>query len=218
MNEMFVQYILKVFLEELIITFVFHVAALLKYVQISFGNADFFRSKHFKVAEIPFHSTTQYHLSIHENLNKSGYLLLMKGAPEKIFDLCSTILINGEEMEISKKLRKKFTKTYTHFCTMGERVFGFCEFHLPPEKFPYGFPFDTEDANFPIKDFCFLGLISLVDPPRPGKILHRAWKDNSSRGLLDFYVRSPKNDHLYMTSFDALTLGWQKLLVCKGTK
>ena len=51
---------------------------------------------------------------------------------------------------------------------MGERVFGFCELRLPPSRFPYGFPFDTDDINFPISDLCFLGMISLVDPPRPG--------------------------------------------------
>jgi sodium/potassium-transporting ATPase subunit alpha len=51
---------------------------------------------------------------------------------------------------------------------MGERVFGFCELRLPPDQFPYGFPFDTDDINFPIWELCFLGMISLVDPPRPG--------------------------------------------------
>jgi sodium/potassium-transporting ATPase subunit alpha len=65
-------------------------------------------------------------------------------------------------------MKRKFVKNYTNFCQMGERVFGFCERRLPASQFPYGFPFDTDDINFPIRDLCFLGMISLVDPLRPG--------------------------------------------------
>ena len=53
-------------------------SALLKYVQISFGSSEEFRTRYPKVAEVPFHPTNKYHLSIHENEDKSGYLLLMK--------------------------------------------------------------------------------------------------------------------------------------------
>jgi sodium/potassium-transporting ATPase subunit alpha len=63
-------------------------------------------------------------------------------------------------------MKRKFVKNYTNFCQIGERVFGFCELRLPPSQFPYGFPFDTDDINFPVKNLCFLGMISLVDPPR----------------------------------------------------
>jgi sodium/potassium-transporting ATPase subunit alpha len=68
------------------------------------------------VAEIPFHPTNKYHLSIHENEDKSGYMLLMKGAPETIFNHCSTILYRGEQLRITTKLKRKFIKNYTNFC------------------------------------------------------------------------------------------------------
>lgn len=37
--------------------------------------------------------------------------------------------------------------------------------NLPP-TFPKGFKFDTEEINFPMEDLCFVGLISMIDPPR----------------------------------------------------
>jgi sodium/potassium-transporting ATPase subunit alpha len=49
---------------------------------------------------------------------------------------------------------------------MGERVLGFCDYLLPEEKFPYPTKFDTENPNFPQEGLRFVGLISLIDPPR----------------------------------------------------
>jgi len=87
--------------------------ALLKYVQITFGNAEEFRKRHLKVAEIPFHPSNKYHLSIHENESKTGYLLLMKGAPETIFDLCSTVLIHGSQVPVNRcQFHQHFTSAY----------------------------------------------------------------------------------------------------------
>jgi sodium/potassium-transporting ATPase subunit alpha len=37
---------------------------------------------------------------------------------------------------------------------------------LPQDQFPLGFPFDSEEINFPLENLCFVGLISLIDPPR----------------------------------------------------
>merc|ERR1719215_2485706 len=49
---------------------------------------------------------------------------------------------------------------------LGERVLGFCDFYLDEEKFPSGFPFDGEDVNFPLEGLRFVGLMSMIDPPR----------------------------------------------------
>ena len=43
---------------------------------------------------------------------------------------------------------------------------GFCHLMLPDEQFPEGFQFDTDDVNFPVDNLCFVGLISMIDPPR----------------------------------------------------
>lgn len=37
---------------------------------------------------------------------------------------------------------------------------------LPSDKFPLGFKFDSDDPNFPITGLRFVGLMSMIDPPR----------------------------------------------------
>lgn len=42
----------------------------------------------------------------------------------------------------------------------------FAHLELDPKQFPKGYDFDTDKINFPISDLCFVGLMSLIDPPR----------------------------------------------------
>lgn len=37
---------------------------------------------------------------------------------------------------------------------------------LPSDKFPLGFKFDGDDPNFPLSGMRFVGLMSMIDPPR----------------------------------------------------
>ena len=43
---------------------------------------------------------------------------------------------------------------------------GFCDYFLPAEQFPAGYPFDGDDENFPLTGLRFVGLMSMIDPPR----------------------------------------------------
>jgi len=63
----------------------------------------------------------------------------------------------------------------------GERIFGFCELRLDNNEYPDNFNFklikpndksenENEVPNFQLKNMRFLGLISLLDPPRPGQL------------------------------------------------
>ncbi|KHJ76661.1 haloacid dehalogenase-like hydrolase, partial [Oesophagostomum dentatum] len=140
--------------------------ALLKFTELTIGNIAGFREKSPKIAEIPFNSTNKYQVSIHEVPNSEAYLLVMKGAPERILDVCSTILLNGKEEQLDEKLRADFNSAYLELGGMGERVLGFCDFTLPVEKYPKGYEFDTEKVNFPLKGLRFVGLMSMIDPPR----------------------------------------------------
>ncbi|ULT89873.1 hypothetical protein L3Y34_008347 [Caenorhabditis briggsae] len=138
--------------------------ALLKFTELTQGNVIAVREKNPKIAEIPFNSTNKYQVSVHDN--GDHYLLVMKGAPERILDVCSTIFLNGKEVELTDKLRDDFNTAYLELGGMGERVLGFCDFILPADKFPKGFKFDVEEVNFPLKNLRFVGLMSMIDPPR----------------------------------------------------
>src|SRR6218665_423283 len=90
----------------------------------------------------------------------------MKGAPERILERCSTILINGEEKEMDDEWRDAFNTAYNELGGLGERVLGFCDYLLPTDQFPTGYPFVPEEENFPLTGLRFVGLMSMIDPPR----------------------------------------------------
>nr|XP_025036570.1 sodium/potassium-transporting ATPase subunit alpha-2 [Pelodiscus sinensis] len=142
-------------------------SALLKCIQLSCGSVKKMRDKNPKVTEIPFNSTNKYQLSIHEREdNPEGYMLVMKGAPERILDRCSTILAQGQELPLEEEMRDAFQNAYLELGGLGERVLGFCHLYLPQDKFPRGFKFDADEINFPTTNLCFVGLMSMIDPPR----------------------------------------------------
>jgi sodium/potassium-transporting ATPase subunit alpha len=82
--------------------------------------------------------------------------------------LCNTIQIDNQEQELSEEWKTKFEDVYTKLGNFGERVLGFCDCLLPLDKFPSENPvFDTEHPEeFLALGFRFVGLISLVDPPK----------------------------------------------------
>nr|CAH1755607.1 Na,K-ATPase alpha 1B [Oncopeltus fasciatus] len=143
-------------------------AALLKCMELALGDIVSIRNRNKKVCEIPFNSTNKYQVSIHEteDPNDSRYLMVMKGAPERILDRCSTIFIGGKEKLLDEEMKEAFNNAYLELGGLGERVLGFCDLLLPSDKFPLGFDFDSEDPNFPLTGMRFVGLISMIDPPR----------------------------------------------------
>lgn len=137
-------------------------SALLKYVELAIGNVPKFRKRHPKVCEIPFNSTNKYQVSIHELHTKVEgeedlpenetekdfhHVLVMKGAPERILDRCSTILLDGEEKELDEKMKEAFNQAYLDLGGLGERVLGFCQKLMPAEEFPKGFEFEAEEVS-----------------------------------------------------------------------
>jgi sodium/potassium-transporting ATPase subunit alpha len=108
----------------------------------------------------------------------------MKGAPERILERCSSIYIDGTDIELNDCKRNQsflfsiivkfcfldwkaaFNRAYLELGGLGERVLGFCDLRLPVGEFPRGFAFDSDEVNFPVVNLRFLGLMSMIDPPR----------------------------------------------------
>ena len=146
-------------------------AALLKCCELANPDIIGYRQKRPKVCEIPFNSTNKYQVSIHmrddlDDLDVPCHLLVMKGAPERILDRCSTILINGEEKPLDDEMKEAFNCAYLELGGLGERVLGFCDLVLDKEQYPKGYQFDQDEVNFPLEKMRFVGLMSLIDPPR----------------------------------------------------
>jgi len=67
-----------------------------------------------------------HQLSVHETDEgtDSHYLLVMKGAPERILDRCSNILIQGKEQPMDEEMKEAFQNAYLELGGLGERVLG----------------------------------------------------------------------------------------------
>jgi len=144
-------------------------AAILKCTELTHGGVLAYRAKNKKVCEIPFNSTNKFQVSVHENGDDPSdkrYFLVMKGAPERILDRCSTIVVDGTERPLNDEWKDAFNTAYMSLGGLGERVLGFCDFTLPADKYPRGYPFDADEANFPLEGLRFVGLMSMIDPPR----------------------------------------------------
>lgn len=65
-------------------------------------------------------------LSVHETEDESDsrYLLVMKGAPERILERCSTIMMQGKEQPMDEEMKEAFQNAYLELGGLGERVLG----------------------------------------------------------------------------------------------
>lgn len=144
-------------------------AALLKCCELAMGNVMKYRTGYPKLSEIPFNSSNKYQVSIHDISSVSPdtpNLLVMKGAPERILDRCSTIYIDGQVRVLDEQLKQSFNDAYLSLGGLGERVLGFCDLALPGDSYPRGYAFDSDDVNYPLDGLRFVGLMSMIDPPR----------------------------------------------------
>lgn len=143
-------------------------SGLIKYVQL-LRDVEQYNLACPKLFEIKFNSTNKWQLSIHspEDETKKWPVLVMKGAPERVIQRCSRIMLNGEIIELSAQWREKFEASYEQLGAMGERVLGFAYSEL--QGFSTDFQYSTKpEPNFPTDNLVFVGLFSLIDPPRDG--------------------------------------------------
>ncbi|GAM23942.1 hypothetical protein SAMD00019534_071170 [Acytostelium subglobosum LB1] len=101
------------------------------------------------------------------NGDTNKLVLLMKGAPERIISICSNILMNGEVEPLSDNVRQGFQSAYEYLAGKGERALGLAMLELDPAVYHKDYPFDSDEKNFPTTNLTFVGLTTLMDPPRP---------------------------------------------------
>lgn len=117
-----------------------------------------------EVACIPFNSAAKWMATIH--VAEVGHKIIIKGAPERVMERCSTHGTKNQEM--TAEIRTDIDEASREVAENGERVMAFAELDCP--DIPHGFDFNTDEPdsyNFPVKDFKFIGILSMEDPPRP---------------------------------------------------
>jgi len=151
--------------------------ALLEFASSKLKNIDKISEMFPKVFEVPFSSDTKFHLTIHRKSHAVGGLTMhIKGAPEFVWNACSTILINGKVEAISDHIRLRFKEAQENMCNKGYRVIAFATYLLPSSKYADNYRFNFERKNYPQvistsslskADYTFIGLVALHDPPKP---------------------------------------------------
>ena len=122
-----------------------------------------------KVFEIPFNSTNKWAMTIHNKKHHTGDLMVyLKGAPERVLDLCTTFFDGENIVAITEQHKHQFENTYKFMASQGHRVLAFAGLALDYENYPADFQFKKDPYNFPCSNLTFYGLMSLEDPPKHG--------------------------------------------------
>mmetsp|Transcript_5223 Transcript_5223/g.8050 ORF Transcript_5223/g.8050 Transcript_5223/m.8050 type:complete len:1092 (+) Transcript_5223:52-3327(+) len=127
------------------------------------------RRKYPAVYKLPFNSTNKFMLHVCDM--GSEHVLWMKGAPERIWQRCDNVLVDGKE-QAKEEVEAKYSDGLFRLMNNGERVLALCMKRLDPNMFKPGYEYKWDgeggvDSNFPHRGYTFIGLAALIDPPRP---------------------------------------------------
>jgi sodium/potassium-transporting ATPase subunit alpha len=130
-----------------------------------------YRATSAKVGVIPFNSTNKWMMSICEDehdATNAPVRLMVKGAPEKVLNMCGNAYKDGAVVPMDEAVRQHFDDINFTLGSRGERVIGFAQLELDRATYPPGFVFDVDSdvPNFPMSNLTFVGYVSLIDPPR----------------------------------------------------
>jgi len=110
-----------------------------------------------RVFEVPFSSERKRMTTIHASEGKR--IAYMKGAPEVILERCSKIVLDGEVQSFTKENQDKHFKVTEALSLQALRNLAFAYKELPSGTEEFG-----EEME---EGFVFVGIMSMIDPPRP---------------------------------------------------
>jgi Ca2+-transporting ATPase len=111
-----------------------------------------------RVTLLPFDSRRMRMSSIHRI--GQDYVAYVKGAPSEVIEHCTTVLVNGQEHPWTSDERQEVAARSSLMAERTLRVLALARRSLDP-RLIRGTPDEVEQA------LCFLGLVGLMDPPRP---------------------------------------------------
>ena len=125
--------------------------ALIDLVHLHTQNDPEFENTAIRQNELPFDSDRKL-MSV-SSLNH----LYTKGAPDVILQRCTSILINGQKETLTERYKNEILQQNQNYANEGLRVLGFAYKDLDSHDI------QLDDEN----NLTFVGLVSLMDPPRP---------------------------------------------------
>lgn len=85
-----------------------------------------------------------------------------------MLNFCTKIRIGNQIHDLNNNWMHKFNDAYNGLGGLGERVIGFCEAPIDAADYPGGFSENEITSLVEQRGMIFTGLISMIDPPRPG--------------------------------------------------
>jgi magnesium-transporting ATPase (P-type) len=147
-----------------------------------------------RLDEIPFDAAHRYMATLHHR-HTGTVFVYVKGAPERLIDMCTVQATLGGEQPID---REHWHRAVNRLAREGRRVLAIASRPLPPETRSLAFG-DVDHG------LTLLGLVGLIDPPRPEAI--RAIAECRSAGIA---VRMITGDHAATAAAIATELGLDK--------
>ncbi len=114
-----------------------------------------------RVAEIPFDSDQRYMATLHAGPDDERWLFV-KGAPERVLGMSGRLYLPDDPQgrPLSDAERDGVRKANEHLAGQALRVLGLAVRRLPPGV-------DAIEPDSLEGDLLFLGLVGMIDPPRP---------------------------------------------------
>lgn len=111
-----------------------------------------------RLAAIPFESESRFMATLHKD--QSGrQLVYVKGAPERMLQLCGSQRTNGEQQPLD---RDYWEQKMQAMARLGQRVLAIGEWAMPPTADELDLRSDSITGKI-----SMLGLVGIIDPPRP---------------------------------------------------
>jgi magnesium-transporting ATPase (P-type) len=108
--------------------------------------------------EIPFDAKRKRMTTIHREIEQE--IAFVKGAPREVLQLCNTILIHGEIVPLTNEIKSEILSANDDYARSALRVLALAKRKLPLR----GGAYTAETIE---RDLTFLGLMAMMDPPRP---------------------------------------------------
>jgi len=157
--------------------------ALLKFATDYIHEIDHLRHNYTLLTEIPFNSKNKWMMkalqvknvathnaAFDENASDQACFMLLKGAPDKLLRKCKTIMqSDGTESELNDESKLNIISVQNEWCMVGQRVLLLCKRTMNSKdvrdiciKSQCEVETYVENTN----DFCLVGLVGIIDPPR----------------------------------------------------
>jgi sodium/potassium-transporting ATPase subunit alpha len=134
--------------------------AMVKFTQ-PFRDIEDYRAACPDLFKIPFNSKNKYQVHVHlqeeygpQGSNEGPRLVVMKGAPERIIDRCSEVMLDGKIFPMTPERKEEIEQQQERLSRNGLRVLGFAERELPLDQFPADYKFnDGKDEGYSTPNF-----------------------------------------------------------------